>query len=266
MKVIMFGTQKGGAAKSSSAVCTACILNALGHKTLFIDGDSQCNGSTLFKAESYGDGHMSLLDVVYFKRANRKISFDMIIQHCEGSDVITGDASIENNGDAISKMIDMCSDSLKYRIFEDIRNLNEYEYVVIDTAPTKSSLLTELLAITDYIIFPIADAGCIDGAHVVYSIASDVEKHTGKKINVAGFLMTIALPTENNFKDLYSDTVATANLSKFNSHVFNTIIRRRADFKDEIRKNNIPVLTCRESDASKDYYHFVKELLKQIGE
>ena len=266
MKVIMFGTQKGGAAKSSSAVCTACILNALGHKTLFIDGDSQCNGSMLFKAHSVNEGYYNLLDVVYNKRAKRSINFEEIIQHCEGSDVITGDSSIVNSGDAVSATIDMCSEQMKYRIFEDIRNLNQYEYVVIDTAPTKSSLLTALLAITDYIIFPIADAGCIDGAHVVYSIATDVEKHTGKKINAAGFLMTIALPTENNFKDLYNDTVATANLSKFNSHVFDTIIRRRADFKDEIRKNNIPVLTCRESDASKDYYHFTKELLKQIGE
>ena len=270
----MFGTQKGGAAKTTSAVCTAYILNRMGHKTLYIDGDSQLNGSMMFKAKLFKKGKdgnpipkPSIVDLVLNKRMDYEIPFNIIIQHCDGGDVIINDPTMDKTGrDSISSDIDNCPDSLKYKVFEDIRNLKEYEYVVIDTAPNKSSTLRELLAITDYIIFPVADAMCLEGAHVIYGIAKDVMKNTGRKINVAGFLMTIARPDEKSFKALYEDTVKTASLSTFDSHVFKSIIRRRADFSNQLRCLNIPIKTCPESDASKDYIFFVNELIRQIGD
>lgn len=260
MRKILFGVSKGGSGKTSSAICTAYILNRLGHKTLYIDGDPQCTGAYFFNAKPSGDNVFSIVDIAYEQARGKKFDVRNAIQHCDNGDIIVNSGSGKSTTDFASMSISM-NESLAYHYFDGFNGLTEYEYIIIDTGPEKSLLLRELIAVSDTIIFPVCASSSVEGAYLELPLINSVRTSTNRIIQIGGFLMTSVFPREKSYKAFRKDVEDSA--AELHTKVFNTEIRRTAAFSRSFENRMIPIARYPSDDASKDYVSFVRELLHE---
>ncbi|MBQ1380022.1 MAG: AAA family ATPase, partial [Erysipelotrichaceae bacterium] len=65
MKTITIANQKGGVAKTTTALCIANGLQEVGYSVLMIDLDPQCNTTTTYQAQT--DDTNTLYDLLHKK-------------------------------------------------------------------------------------------------------------------------------------------------------------------------------------------------------
>lgn len=147
MKVFTFGSLKGGVSKTTTALLTAYCLAKCGKKILFIDGDINNSSSWTLSPEN-----KNLLDP-----QNRK----HIAAALQGENIL--DFILPSN----TKNIDIIVSSL-YLV--DLRTINQnrfknlvqyneklkenYDYIIIDTAPTYDNITMMFYEASDLIITP----------------------------------------------------------------------------------------------------------------
>lgn len=134
MKTISFCSVKGGTGKSTLSILTALILKALGNRVLFIDLDPQHSGTFFF---TEGEGDKSIFNAFMGQTLKSQIINTEYGVELIPSDLRLLDArTIESN-----------------RLRKMIKGL-EYDYCIIDTAPTYDSLTSNAYIAADIIIIP----------------------------------------------------------------------------------------------------------------
>ena len=260
MEIISFSVMKGGSGKTSSAICTAYILNRLGHKALYIDGDPQCTGAYFYNAKPSGKDVFTIADVVFETARGRTPDVRKAIQHCDVGDILINVGSGKSTSDFSSISINS-NDDYAYHYFDCLRELDEYEYIIIDTGPEKSLLLRELIAASDLVIFPVCASSSVEGAYLAMPLINSVREKTDHIIQLGGFLMTSVFPREKSYAGFEKDVMDSAEDLK--TTVYSTKIRRTAAFARAFENRKIPVAEYPNDAASKDYISFVRELLNR---
>lgn len=134
MKIISFCSVKGGTGKSTLSILTALTLKAQGARVLFIDLDPQHSGTFFFIEDDRGK---SIFDAFMGKSIHSQI-----VETAYGVDLIPSDLrlldtrTIETN-----------------RLRKLVKGL-DYDFLVVDTAPTFDSLTTNAYLASDVIIIP----------------------------------------------------------------------------------------------------------------
>ena len=134
MKTISFCSVKGGTGKSSLSIVTALSLRRQGHKVLFIDLDPQNSGTFFFTPDNQGKS-------VFNSLLNNQIG-DNILQTEYGVDLLPSDL----------RLLD-CRTIETNRLKKILIGL-QYDYAIIDTAPTYDNLTTNSYLASDTIIIP----------------------------------------------------------------------------------------------------------------
>lgn len=146
MKTISLVCEKGGVAKTTLSTTLAAGLAEQGYRVMLIDADSQGH-STLAMRYQRADGLANLL--------LRNAQFKDVVQR------VDPDVHGNNNGymlllpgsKATTKLYDELTNSLLLR--QRLNELDSYlDYVIIDTAPAITKLLTAVFFASDHIIFP----------------------------------------------------------------------------------------------------------------
>ena len=146
-KIIAIANQKGGVGKTTTAMNLAGSLGVLEKKVLLVDADPQANATS-------GVGH----DPKEIKKG---------IYECLTQNILTSTAIKETktpNLDILPANIDLVGAELElvnledreYRLQHILKNItNEYDYIVIDCAPSLGLLTVNALAAADSVIIPI---------------------------------------------------------------------------------------------------------------
>lgn len=177
-KIITFYNHKGGVGKTTLVHNLAFALADLGHRVLLIDADPQMNltsaiyglsTSTEYSSEEsskwnqYIQQYISITEHLdhYLKndppqkRRFQATSKDGVIHLISGSIMLS---STEASLYGIVKSRNEFTRDIPYKFERSIRdNIKDYDFILIDTSPSASSIVNALIAMScDYIITPVS--------------------------------------------------------------------------------------------------------------
>lgn len=143
MKINCFTNTKGGVGKSMFCVQYAYWLAMKGYKVLVIDSDTQANATFHLGTNPYQEIW------TFYDLIQRKTTIlDTILKPRKNIDLIpvTTEDSID---------IKYNTDNLNY-IFDELKNNFNYDYILVDTKPTKDFLNEYLWHVSDTLSIPFA--------------------------------------------------------------------------------------------------------------
>ncbi|WP_029319125.1 ParA family protein [Butyrivibrio sp. AE3004] len=254
MRTIVIASQKGGVAKTTTAVQMSAILNRLGHKTLLIDTDQQCNSSNTFRAQI--EGVPTLYDVLVESGKNKKLISD-VIQHTEIGDIVAADPLL---AEAETKLSSSPNGLFELSDSFEKSDLSEYEYCVIDTGPNVNQLLMNSLIVADDVVIPIkASEYALQGLGNIYEAIKTVQKRFNSNLSVAGILLT--MHSSRTKVGQAGKSIIEAEAERMGTRVFDTSIRTTVTV-EESQVMKMPLIDYSSgSGVELDYEDFIKEYL-----
>lgn len=243
-KTISFNIQKGGVAKTTSAVITAEILQQRGYDVLLVDFDPQRN---LTHGLAVDKPKCPVADVLTGK-TNIK---DAILRTEAGLGLLPADrslfalqAALESN--ALAKVLAPVS--------------GYFDYVIIDTALALSSLSVNALVASDLVVIPAVLGDFCDLAIRDVLNTIDTVRQQNKKLAVAGILITMSK------KRYVLDRLVAEQYQRLadSKHIrlFTSKIRQCQKVKEaQMLKTSLLEYAPR-CNAALDYRNFVNELLE----
>lgn len=243
-KTISFNIQKGGVAKTTSAVITAEILQQRGYDVLLVDFDPQRN---LTHGLAVDKPKRPVADVLTGK-TNIK---DAILRTEAGLGLLPADrslfalqAALESN--ALAKVLAPVS--------------GYFDYVIIDTAPALSSLSVNALVASDLVVIPAVLGDFCDLAIRDVLNTIDTVRQQNKKLAVAGILITMSKKRyvlDRLVAEQYQRLADSKHIRLFTSKI------RQCQKVKNAQMLKISLLEyAPRCNAALDYRNFVNELLE----
>lgn len=258
-RVISIINQKGGVGKTATATSLAAAMNELGHKTLLIDADKQCNSTDAYRAVI--ENAATLYDVI-LERGKHTVNINDAIQGKPGREIVAADPNLSEAEVKYSTDI-----SQIYRLRDALKELDpKWEYVIVDTNPDLNKLLTACILASDDIIVPVTpDKYPIDG---LVSLVKNLEmlKSTVSSVEakICGILITRCPKAKRILKDQIMANIDAA-AEQMNTRVFKTVITERETMKQAQASSMTVIDFARSSETSKEYIKLAEEYLSFIG-
>ncbi len=179
MKTIVLANQKGGVAKTTTAMALAEGLQEQGHRVLLIDCDPQCNSTSTYGATV--ENTTTLYDVM----CGGSPILEAIQQTALG-DIVACDPLLSA---ADAQIVKLGKEQLLRKALTPIAD--HYDYCVIDTHPSLGILLINALTAANEVIVPLtADAYSKDGLNALIDTIRQVKEYTNPTIGAPKLLIT----------------------------------------------------------------------------
>lgn len=245
-KIIAVANQKGGVAKTTTALTLAQGLAARRLRVLAIDADPQGNLSDAAGADRTKPTTYHVL------RGTRTITD--AIQQAGGVDVIAADIDLAASERELTQL---GRERVLARALEGVRD--SYDYIIIDTPPTLGILTLNAFASADRVIIPVtAGIFATKGLTTLAQTIADVREFCGNPgLQIAGVLLTRYDGRSTNAKDFAAiiDQVAAS----IGVPVYNTRIRAGVAVEEAQARETSILATS--SGVASDYNNFTAEFL-----
>ena len=183
-KIIAIANQKGGVGKTTTAVNLAASMAILEKKILLVDADPQANATS-------GLG----IDV-----KSRKLGTYQLLEHTAKANQTIISTSTKNL-DLIPSHIDLVATEIElvdkknreYMLKMALESVvNQYDYIVIDCAPSLGLITLNALAAADSLIIPIqCEYFALEGLGKLLNTIKSVQKIHNKSLDIEGLLLTM---------------------------------------------------------------------------
>ena len=188
MKAVAIMNNKGGTAKTVTAVNLADILVGVYHKTvLLVDCDGQANATRFFLPNFHADMDNGTAAVLCGQ--GESVWSDNVVPVVPGLDILTGGPDLY--GLDLRAMTDGVSNTHALRSFVDAaRSDGETDFVLFDCPPGFTSASVAALMAADEVIIPMAlDGFSFDGLHALRQQVENLRR-ANYRIKIAGVLIT----------------------------------------------------------------------------
>lgn len=248
-KIIAIANQKGGVGKTTTSINLAASLGVLEKKVLLIDADPQANATSGIgiDVESVEIGTYQLLE-------HSNSAKDAIIQ------------SSTPNLDIIPAHIDLVAieielvdkPSREYMLKNALEDIKEdYDYILIDCAPSLGLLTLNALTAADAVIIPIqCEYFALEGLGKLLNTIKSVQKIHNPDLDIEGLLLTMY-----DSRLRLSNQVVEEVQKHFNNMVFQTIIQRNVRLSEAPSYGENIINYDAASKGASNYLSLAKEII-----
>jgi len=250
-KIIAIANQKGGVGKTTTSVNLAASLGVLEKKVLLIDADPQANASS---------GLGVNVDAV-------KIGSYQVLEHTQSvKDTIV--KSNAPNVDIIPAHIDLVAIEIElvdknereYMLKKAIADIkSDYDYILIDCAPSLGLLTLNALTASDSVIIPIqCEYFALEGLGKLLNTIKSVQKIHNEALDIEGMLLTMF-----DSRLRLSNQVVEEVQKHFSNMVFETIIQRNVRLGEAPSYGESIINYDISSKGASNYLSLAKELINK---
>ena len=199
-KVIAVGNNKGGVAKTTTAVNLAKGLADAGMRVLLIDADPQGNATA---AVGYDEPDMledTLASVMLKAIKDEEIEPGYAILHNAGGfDVLPGNIELSELEAILVNVMDR--ERVLKQFITMVRPM--YEYIIIDCAPSLGTITTNAFVAADSVLIPVqASYMPVKGLEQLVKHITRIRKHINYDLEIEGILLTMVDARSNFSKDI----------------------------------------------------------------
>lgn len=250
-KIIAIANQKGGVGKTTTSVNLAASLGVLEKKILLIDADPQANATSGLGIE---------VETV------EKGTYQLLEHTINAKDAIVATSS--PNVDIIPAHIDLVAieielvdkEAREYMLKKAIQNLrSQYDYILIDCAPSLGLLTLNALTASDSVIIPIqCEYFALEGLGKLLNTIKSVQKIHNQQLDIEGLLLTMY-----DSRLRLSNQVVEEVQKHFNEMVFTTIIQRNIRLSEAPSYGESIINYDASSKGASNYLSLANEIIKK---
>ncbi|MBI3618386.1 MAG: AAA family ATPase [Candidatus Omnitrophica bacterium] len=248
MRIIAIANQKGGCGKTTTAINLAAALGRNGRRVLLIDLDPQAHASLGLNVESQD----SIYNVIS-RLTPRKLRLENIIQRIENSfDIVPSNILV---GTLEQELADEIGRELK--LSEVIATVKEnYDYILIDCAPSLGILTVNALRASDELIIPVETSRfSIQGVEHLLDIVNLVRDRLNHAIQCRVLITMFDSRLRHSFAMLETFR------QKFSELLFDTIVHTSVKLKESAVLGQTVGVYDKYSRGTKDYFTLSKEII-----
>jgi chromosome partitioning protein len=251
-RIIAIANQKGGVAKTTTAVNLSACLAELGKKVLLLDLDPQGNATS-----GYGINKEKLKFCIYDVLIN-DVPLEKITLKTEVKNLWIAPARIELAGSEIELVnINERDKKLAYAL-KDIPD--DYDFVIIDCPPSLGLLTLNALGAATDILIPIqCEYYALEGLTLLMSTLERVKKGLNPNLNTLGVLLTM-FDARTNLSIQVVDEVK----KYFKNKVFSTLVPRNVRLGEAPSHGKPIVLYDPKSRGAEVYRDIAEEVLERV--
>lgn len=250
-KIIAIANQKGGVGKTTTSINLAASLGVLEKKVLLIDADPQANATSGIgiDVESVEVGSYQLFE-------HSSTAIEAIIKtETPNLDIIPAHI------DLVAIEIELVDkDAREYMLKKALVDIkNDYDFVIIDCAPSLGLLTLNALTAADAVIIPIqCEYFALEGLGKLLNTIKSVQKIHNPKLDIEGLLLTMY-----DSRLRLSNQVVEEVQKHFNDMVFQTIIQRNVRLSEAPSYGESIIKYDASSKGATNYLSLAKEIINK---
>ncbi len=252
-KIIAVANQKGGVGKTTTSVNLAAALGVLEKKVLLIDADPQANATSGLGIELNPSNPTSYQILEHINTAEEAIL-----------------PTTSPNVSIIPAHIDLVAIEIElvdqirreYKLKESIEKVkDDYDYVIIDCAPSLGLLTLNALVAADAVLIPIqCEYFALEGLGKLLNTIKSVQKLHNPDLDIEGLLLTMY-----DSRLRLSNQVVEEVRKHFQDMVFKTIIKRNIKLGEAPSYGESILAYDATSRGAKNYIKLADEILNNNG-
>ena len=252
-RILAIANQKGGVGKTTTAVNLACALAQAGQRVLLVDLDPQGNatmGAGVEKRTALPTAYQVLLgqaDIAAARLRSEQGGFDVV------------PANRELAGGEV-EMVDL--ERREFRLKAALLGLaDEYDFILIDCAPTLNLLTVNALAAAQAVLIPMqCEYYALEGLTDLVATIKKVKARLNPGIEIEGLLRVMYDP-----RSTLAQQVSGELKRHFGAKVYDTLIPRNVRLA-EAPSHGLPgVVYDRHSKGAQAYLQLAREVLERAS-